>query len=123
MKSKRLSNFTGEQNNMAKKLQKVQTKLDEVSKEIEEMSFIGISGGGVVEVMLKGDKNLISIKVSDDFKNEMKIKEDEKGEENSLSMLLDLIVAAANDGLSKIDEYTDKEISKITKGIPIPGLN
>ena len=28
-----------------------------------------------------------------------------------------------NDSLKKVDDYTDKEISRITKGLPLPGLN
>lgn len=114
MKSRRIDTSASEQANLSKKLQKVQGKLDEMYKEIEDMTFMGVSGGGVVEVMLKGDKSPINIKVK---------KESEKELKNDFSMLIDLIIAAFNDGIKKIDEYTDKEISKVTKGIPLPGIN
>ncbi len=114
MKSKRLENMDSGRTNLTKKLQKVQGKLDEVSKEIEDMSFMGISGGGAVEVMLKGDKTPISIKIKEESKKELV---------SDIDMLLDLIIAAFNDSLKKVDDYTDQEISKITKGLPIPGLN
>ena len=114
MKSKRLDNVDGNQNNLTKRLEKVQGRLDEVSKEIAEMTFMGIAGGGAVEVMLKGDKTPIKIKIKEESKKELT---------KDTEMLLDLIVAAFNDSLKKIDEYTDREIAKITKGLPFPGLS
>ena len=114
MKSKRLDNINGGQNNLTKKLQKVQGRLDEASKEISEMTFIGIAGGGAVEVMVKGDKTPVKIKIKEESKKDL-IKDTD--------MLLDLIIAAFNDSLQKIDDYTDQEIAKITKGLPFPGLN
>lgn len=114
MKSRRMDTAGSEQINLSKKLQKVQGKLDEMYKEIEDMTFMGVSGGGVVEVMLKGDKSPVSIKIK---------KESEKELKNDFPMLIDLIIAAFNDGIKKVDDYTDKEISKVTKGIPLPGIN
>ena len=114
MKSKRMENGNNSGTNLTKKLQKVQGKLDEVSKEIEDMTFMGVSGGGAVEVMLKGDKTPISIKIKEESKKELV---------EDVDMLLDLIIAAFNDSLKKVDDYTDKEISRITKGLPLPGLN
>ncbi len=114
MKSKRLENVENSQSNLTKKLQKVQGKLDEASKEIGEMTFIGMSGGGAIEVILKGDKTPISIKIKEESKKDLK---------EDMNMLFDLIIAAFNDSLQKIDDYTDKEISRITKGLPIPGLS
>lgn len=114
MKSKRIANGDNSGTNLTKRLQKVQGKLDEVSKEIEDMTFMGISGGGAVEVLLKGDKTPISIKIKEESKKELV---------GDIDMLLDLIIAALNDSLKKVDSYTDKEISRITKGLPLPGLN
>lgn len=116
MKSKRLDNagMNGAQNNMAKRLQKVQGQLDDISKEISDMEFMGSSGGDAVQVIAKGDKTILEISIKESSKEEFL---------KDMDMLLDLIAAAANDALKKVDEYTDQEISKITKGIPIPGLN
>lgn len=116
MKSRKLdgAGMEGAQNNMAMKLQKVQGQLDDISKVIADMEFIGTAGGGEVETTVKGDKIVKEIKVK---------KESQKKLVEDLDMLFDLIVAATNDALRKVDEYTDQEISKITKGIPIPGLN
>lgn len=116
MKSRKLGNIGNTNNNldMTKKLKKMQNKLDVVSKEIEEMTFIGISGGGTIEVMIKGDKTPLNIKIKEESKEELK---------NDLAMLFDLVIAALNDGFKKIDEYTDKEIERVTAGLPIPGLN
>lgn len=115
MKSRRL-NGQNSQENLSKKLQQVQGELDEVSKNIEEMSFMGISGGGAAEVVLKGSKLAESIKISEEAKKDL------EKDKDSLENILDLIVAAFNDALQKIDSYTDNEISNITKGLNIPGL-
>ncbi|MDU7143727.1 MAG: YbaB/EbfC family nucleoid-associated protein, partial [Anaerococcus vaginalis] len=37
-------------------------------------------------------------------------------------MLEDLVVAAINDALKKADEYSQKEMGKLTGNINIPGL-
>jgi len=113
MKSRSSKIGGNNQNNLTERLQKVQERLDDISKEIGEMKFIG-SAGGAIEVMLKGDKTPIEIKIKEESKEELLKTPD---------MLLDLIVAAFNDCLKKIDEYTDQEISRVTKGLPIPGLN
>ena len=70
-------------------------------------------GSIVVEVIVKGDKTLSSIKV-----NDKSLLCEEKSEQ-----LFDLIVVAANKACAEIDKFTDVEIAKITKGCGIPGMS
>lgn len=116
MKSRHTGDIGNNQKNLSKKLQNIQNELDKVSKEIEEMNFIGKSGGEAIEVIVKGDKTPIKIEIKESEKESLK---------EDLPMLFDLIIAALKDGFQKIDEYTDKEIGKVTKGLPmpIPGLS
>ena len=39
-----------------------------------------------------------------------------------IEMLEDMILAAVNDGLKKVEEVSEKEMSKITGGMKLPGM-
>lgn len=98
-----------EQKQMQEKLKQVQIDMQKRAEEIESMEFSGSAGGGAVDVVVKGDKTLSSVKINDDSLLSVENKE----------KLQDLIVVGANKGFDKVDEITDKELAKITEGLPI----
>ena len=101
-----------EQKQMQDKLRQVQIEMQKKAEEIESMEFSSTDGSGAIEVIVKGDKTLGSIKIKDDSLLSTENKE----------KLEDLIVVAANKAFAKVDKLTDAEIAKITKGLPISGL-
>lgn len=101
-----------EQKQMQDKLRQVQIEMQKKAEEIESMEFSSTDGSGAIEVIVKGDKTLGSIKIKDDSLLSTENKE----------KLEDLIVVAANKAFDKVDKLTDAEIAKITKGLPISGL-
>lgn len=137
MKSRKLDD-TGIKNlqeNMAKKYYKIQNDLEETSKLIGDMTFIGTSYGDTITSKFTGEKVMDSIEIDkesllkkmveqdllkkDDIENE-KVK---KVLDIFLEVFPDYLVLSINDAIKKVDDYTDKEISKITKDLPpIPGL-
>ena len=69
------------------------------------------AGGGMVSVKINGNKQVLSIQIDQEvFGNEDK------------EMLQDLIVAAVNEGMRKIDEALAGQIGNLTGGLKIPGL-
>lgn len=75
---------------MMKQAQQMQEKMQ---REMEEMRVEASAGGGVVSVTMKGNHEIISLKI-----------EPEIVSENDLEMLQDMVVAAINEANRKCDE-------------------
>ena len=101
----------GNMNNMMKKVQKMQKELARAQQELEEKEFSSTAGGGVIEAVVNGKKELVKINIDEDVVDP-----------EDTEMLEDLVVAAVNDALKKADEYTQREMGKLTGNINIPGL-
>ena len=91
--------------------QGLQSKIAALQEELAEKTVTGSSGGGMVKVEASGAQEILSITVEKDLLDP----EDPE-------MLQDLIVAAVNDALKKSRELMAQEMSKLTGGLPIPGL-
>ncbi len=97
-----------ELNRMMKSAKEMQERLQ---KEMAEMRVEGTSGGGVVTVVLDGQKHLISLRLDPEVVNR-----------DEADMLQDLIIAAFNDASSKVDESLGKTLGGLGAGLKIPGL-
>lgn len=98
-------------NSLMKQAQKMQVEMEKAQKELETKTFEGQSGGGAVTVELNGKKEMISIEIEPDA-----------ADPDDIEMLQDLIVAAYNTALEKVDEETQKKMGGITGGMKIPGM-
>jgi hypothetical protein len=101
----------GNMNNLMKQAQKMQKQMEESQKELEEKEFKASAGGGAVEVTISGKKQVTAVKL----KEEVVDPED-------IEMLEDLIMAAMNEALRKVEEETQNNMSKLTGGLGIGGL-
>ena len=101
----------GNMNSMMKKVQKMQQEMARTQQEIEEKEFSSTAGGGVREAVVNGKQEVVKIKIDEDVVDP-----------EDTEMLEDLVVAAINDALKKADEYSQKEMGKLTGNINIPGL-
>jgi len=97
--------------NMMKQAQMLQSKMAKLQEEMADKTVEATSGGGMVKVVANGSQRIVSIQI-----------EKEVIDPEDADMLQDLIVAAANDALSKSQEMVSSEISKLTGGLNIPGL-
>ena len=70
----------------------------------------GSAGGGAVKAVVKGNERLVSIKI-----------EPEVLKSGDVEMLEDLIVAAVNQALDKIEELHKAELDKMTAGLGLTG--
>ena len=96
----------GNMNNLMKQAQRMQRQMEEAQKELEEQEVTAAAGGGAVEVTVSGKKEITKIKLSE-----------EVVDPDDIEMLEDLIVAAANEALRKMDELSQESMSRITGGI------
>ena len=96
----------GNMNNLMKQAQKMQRQMEEASKEIEEKEITAAAGGGVVEVTVSGKKEVTKIKI-----------DPEAVDPDDVEMLEDLIMAATNEALRQLEEFSSESMAKITGGM------
>ncbi len=98
--------------NMMKQAQQIQEKMARVQEELGEKTVQADAGGGMVTVVANGKQEIISVKISP-----------ETAEMGDIPMLEDLIASAVNEALRSSKTLLQEEISKITGGVRIPGIN
>ena len=97
------------QANMMKQAQKMQEELRKMQEELEASSFEATSGGGVVKAVVSGKHELTSLTIAP-----------EAVDPEDVEMLQDLIIAAVNEALRKVDTASSGGMAKLTgmKGLP-----
>src|SRR5262245_12646776 len=93
---------------LMKQAQKMQ---EQMQKQMEATVVEATAGGGMVTVKMNGSKQLLSVQV-----------EQEVFAGGDKDMLQDLIVAAVNEGIRKVDEALAGQLGSLTSGMKIPGL-
>ena len=96
----------GNMNNLMKQAQRMQRQMEEAQKAMEEMEATASAGGGAVEVTVSGKKEVLKVKLAE-----------EVVDPDDIEMLEDLIVAATNEALRKVEEASQQSMSKITGGL------
>ncbi|ACF13621.1 conserved hypothetical protein [Chloroherpeton thalassium ATCC 35110] len=94
----------GDMSAMLKQVQQMSEKMQEAQKQLESMTAIGESGGGLVKAMANGKHEIISIQIDKDVLDDV-------------DMLQDLIVAAVNQALTEATKMAQEEMSKVTGGM------
>lgn len=94
---------------MMKKVQKLQAEMTKMQAELKKRTLEVTAGGGAVKIVINWEKQIQSI----NFNRDMIDAED-------LEMLEDLVAAAVNEAIHKVDDMMAKEMSKITGGMGLP---
>lgn len=96
----------GNMNNLMKQAQKMQKQMEEKTKEIEDKEWEASAGGGAVIVKVSGKKEVTSVALSK-----------EVVDPDDIEMLQDLIMAATNEALRKMEDESQSAMSQITGGL------
>jgi DNA-binding YbaB/EbfC family protein len=96
---------------MQKMLKAAKEMQDRLQKELAGMRVEGTSGGGMVTVVLDGQKALLSIRIEKEVVNK-----------DDVDMLQDLVVAAFNDAATKVDGMLAQKLGALGAGLKIPGM-
>lgn len=94
--------------NLMKQAQQMQADLQKAQAEIANLEVTGESGGGMVRVTMTGRHDLRRVEIDDAL-----ISEDKE-------MLEDLIVAAVNDAVRRIEAESQERMSKFTSALNLP---
>lgn len=87
----------GNMNNLMKQAQRMQRQMEENKKALAEKEFTASSGGGAVEVVISGKKQVKSLTISPDAVDP-----------DDVEMLQDMIMAAINEAMKQVDEESEK---------------
>ena len=98
-------------NAMIKQAQKMQEDMETLQAELDEREYDISAGGGVVNVKINGKKEILSI----DIKPEIVDPDD-------IETLSDILVAAVNEAIKRVEDTNSAEMSKITGNMSVPGL-
>ncbi len=100
--------FKGGMGNIMKQAQAMQEKMQKVQAEIAAMEVIGEAGAGLVKVTMLGNHNVRRVSIDDS------LMQDDK------DMLEDLIAAAINDAVRRVEETSKEKMAAVTGGLQLP---
>jgi len=96
---------------LMKQAQEMQAKMAKIQEELAQKEVEASSGGGMVTVRMNGQQEVLAIKI-----------DPEVFKEGDQEMLEDLVLAAVNEARRRSLDLAKEEMSKLTGGMPIPGL-
>lgn len=94
--------------NMMKQAMALQANMKKAQEEIANMEVIGEAGGGMVKVTMTGKHEVKRVQIEPQV-----ISEDRE-------MLEDLIAAAINDAVNKVETQTQQRMSSVMSGVALP---
>ena len=98
-------------NAMIKQAQKMQEDMENLQAELDEREYEISAGGGMVTLKINGKREILSI----DIKPEIVDPDDTE-------TLADIITAAVNEAIKRVDDTNSTEMAKITGSMGMPGM-
>ncbi len=99
----------GGMGNLMKQAQKMQEKMQKAQEELANAEVTGESGAGLVKVVMNGRHDVKSVSLDDSLMEEEK------------ELIEDLLAAAVNDAVRKIEEENQEKMGSLTQGMGLPG--
>ena len=94
--------------NLMKQAQQMQAEMQKAQAELANLEVTGESGGGMVRVTMTGRHDVRRVEIDDSLVGEDK------------EMLEDLIAAAVNDAVHRVETESQERMSKLTSGLNLP---
>ncbi len=92
---------------MLRQVQQMQDRMQKVQKELDTETVEATAGGGAVTVVAIGNQKLVSVRI-------------DRGAEEDLEMLQDLVVAAVNEAMEKSKEMAAAKMQSVASGLGLP---
>jgi nucleoid-associated protein EbfC len=93
--------------NMQAMMRQAQQMQEKLQQEIQQLRVEASAGGGMVTVQMDGQKNLLSVKIDPEVAGDVE-------------MLQDLIVAASNEAVKKVDDEIKGKMGGMLGGMGLP---
>lgn len=98
----------GNMGDIMKQAQEMQEKMQEMQEQIANKEVTGEAGAGMVKVLMTGRHDVKSVNIDPSLLSEDK------------EMLEDLLAAAVNDAVRRVEENNKEMMAQMTGGIPMP---
>ena len=96
---------------LMKQAQQMQEKMQKMQEELANAEVTGQSGGGLVSVVMTGRHDVKRVSIDQSL---MSTDEDDK------EVLEDLIAAALNDAVRKVEQNSQEKMAGMTAGMQLP---
>lgn len=98
-------------NAMIKQAQKMQEDIEALQADLDEREYDISAGGGVVGVKINGKREILSIDIQPEIVDP-----------DDIETLSDILVAAVNEAIKRVDDTNNEEMAKLTGNGGFPGL-
>ena len=96
---------------MIKQAQKMQEDMAALQADLDAREYDISAGGGMVEVKINGKKEVLSIHIKPEIVDP-----------DDVETLEDIMVAAVNEAIKRVETTNESEMQKLTGSIGMPGL-
>ena len=96
---------------MIRQAQKMQEDMAALQEDLDSREYDISAGGGVVGVKINGKKEILSIDIQPEIVDP-----------DDIETLSDILVAAVNEAIKRVEDTNSQEMAKITGSIGMPGL-
>ena len=98
-------------NAMLRQAQKMQEDMAALQEDLDAREYDISAGGGMVKLKINGKREVVSLDIDPDIVDP-----------DDVETLADVITAAINEGIKRVDSTNEAEMAKITGGMGMPGL-
>ena len=98
----------GNMNELMKQAQAMQEKMQKMQEDVAKLEVTGESGAGLVKIVMNGRHDVRTVNIDSSILNEEK------------EILEDLIAAAINDAVRKVESTSQEQMQKLTGGMQMP---
>jgi hypothetical protein len=97
----------GNMGNMQAMMKQAQQMQERLQAEIAQIRIDGTAGGGMVTIKMDGHKNVLAVTIDPEVAGDVE-------------MLQDLVLAACNEAVKKVDEESQKKMGGMLGGLGLP---
>ena len=94
--------------NILKQAQKMQAEMQKAQEELAGMQVTGQAGGGLVSVVMTGRHEVLRVSIDNSLL------------QGDKEMLEDLVAAAVNDAVHKVQAVSQEKVAGLTSGLGLP---
>ena len=98
-------------NSMLRQAQKMQEDMAALQEDLDSREYDVSAGGGAVSLKINGKREIVSIDISPEIVDP-----------DDIETLSDILVAAVNEAIKRVDDTNNAEMSAITGSVGLPGM-
>ena len=98
-------------NAMLRQAQKMQEDMEALQADLDAREYETSAGGGVVNVKINGKREILAIDIQPEIVDP-----------DDIETLSDILVAAVNEAIKRVDDTNNTEMAKITGSVGLPGM-